>query len=61
MNAMLEKQIDDMRGRNDVMQSQVENSLSQSHENMSKVLQDNRKLEASKDLLMERTEKLRLA
>jgi len=38
LNKLMEKQIEDMMGRNDVMQSQVEVSLSQSHENMGKII-----------------------
>ena len=43
------------------MQSKVEMSLSQSNEKMSKILQESRNLEAQKEFLVERTEKLKLA
>lgn len=38
MNKTLEKQIEELYKRNDSMQSQVEQSLSQSHESMGKII-----------------------
>ena len=45
---MTERQNDELRGRNQTVQLQVENSLSQSHENMEKIFAENRKLELQK-------------
>ena len=49
INTMLENQIADMHSRNDAMQNQVENSLSQSHENMGKIVKENKKLELQRE------------
>ena len=45
LTKMAELQNEELRGRNEAMQSQVENSLSQSHESMEKIFAENRKLE----------------
>ena len=45
LNKMAELQNEELRGRNEAMQSQVENSLSQSHESMEKIFAESRKLE----------------
>ena len=53
LNKLMEKQIEEMRNRYDLVQSQVEVSLSQSHENMGKIIHENKKLEAQNDKLIE--------
>ena len=58
---MADRQIEELRGRSETMQSQMETSLSQSHENMEKIFAENRKLEHQKHQFVERNEKLRLA
>lgn len=55
----MESQLERMQSRNDEMQSQVEISLSQSHEHMGLILKENKKLEHQTTLLNERTERLR--
>ena len=43
---MAERQIEELRGQKRTMQDQVENSLTQSNEKMSKILQEARNFEA---------------
>lgn len=58
---MAERQLEELRYNNKTMQSQVEVSLSQSHENMEKILAENRKLDLQQRQFSERAEKLKLA
>ena len=58
---MAENQAADLLMQQKTMQSQVENSLSQSNEKMSNILQESRRLETERQQLVERTEKLKLA
>ena len=55
---MAERALEDWKTRESAVQQQVESSLTESHENMSKVIAKNKKLEADTFLLKERTEKL---
>ena len=59
--AMSEKALEDWKKRESAVQQQVESSLTESHENMSKILAKNKKLEADTFLLNDRTEKLQQA
>ena len=58
---MSEKALEDWKKRESAVQQQVESSLTASHENMSKILAKNKKLEADTFLLNDRTEKLQQA
>ena len=55
---MSEKALEDWKKRESAVQQQVESSLTASHENMSKIIAKNKKLEADTFLLNDRTEKL---
>ena len=50
-----------MQSEKNQIQSRVELSLTESNEKMSQILQESRNLEAQRDLLNERNEKLKLA
>ena len=58
---MAERRAEELESRQRTMQSQVEISLTQSNEKMSEIIQKSRSLEGERQLLVERTEKLKLA
>ena len=58
---MAERRAEELESRQQMMQSQVETSLTQSNEKMSEILRQSRSLEGERQLLVERTEKLKLA
>ena len=58
---MSERALEGWKTRESAVQLQVESSLTESHENMSKILAKNKKLEADTFLLNDRTEKLHQA
>ena len=61
LTKMAERRAEELESRQRTMQSQVEISLTQSNEKMSEIIQKSRSLEGERQLLVERSEKLKLA